>query len=578
MEYEEFKYIDYAYGGVRNRNNVISIDELPPPEENIMDCFQTYFRFNSNYLNYFQENGSVKGYKGKCYADFLPIDIDNNNLDESYSTTKTLIELLYCEYDYDVEHIFFSGSKGFHILISSHSFGIFKPAENLPQTFKNIVSEITGGLPNIDTSIYNHNRLLRLNNTIHGKTKLYKIPITRVEFNSGLDTIKLLAKRPGDAVHIELDDFNKNSYFSDIYNKYVDTKSLIVSEGGKLNQDLETGVLRGERDVTAARICGILKSKEIGKQLANSILLGWNKGNIPPMDDDQVLKVVNSIYSYDNVEESDLMSNIRRISQVAEDYSSYVNNPDRVYLGISFLDDVFRGLRPGQVMTILGFTGNYKSALLQWLMRNYTKETSKPVLMFQMEMSSMDLFERSAQMATQMSAADIESDFKNKGESIVQNYIDQIEIEQSNFAVVDVPALNFDDMEKYITLAEEKFFSEKISLIGIDFIQLMTGQGKSNIERMDFIAKELKIFARKINIPIIAISQVTGKENEYSKIDLMDMRDSKTLAQMSDFSIGISLEEGTTDIQSIRVLKNRKGRKVKGRVKISRDTLSFTEL
>lgn len=95
-------------------------------------------------------------------------------------------------------YFYFSGSKGVHIIIPKEIFNI-EPSKNLNQIFKAIVTDMIkiNNLETVDTKIYDRRRLLRLPNSIHSKTNLYKIPITYDEcLKLNLLEIQALAKSP----------------------------------------------------------------------------------------------------------------------------------------------------------------------------------------------------------------------------------------------------------------------------------------------------------------------------------------------------------------------------------------------
>ena len=72
--------------------------------------------------------------------------------------------------------LYFSGSKGFHILISDKVFG-FEPNRDLNKKFKKIALYIKSYTITkcIDTKIYDNRRLFRVPNTVNTKTGLYKV-------------------------------------------------------------------------------------------------------------------------------------------------------------------------------------------------------------------------------------------------------------------------------------------------------------------------------------------------------------------------------------------------------------------
>jgi len=580
MNYCLFKYIDFAKGGVNHRNNIQVITEL----ERVYganEIYRTIFRFDEKYKNYVEQNKSVKGFRGKCYADWFPLDIDDKDLDAAWHKTLAFINLLKYDYEYDVKHIFFSGSKGFHILIPIQCFGFVQPNEKMPQIFKNIYQDIAADFA--DSSIYEINRLFRMTNTRNAKSDLFKIPLTVEEFHSGIENIKRLAEKPHAAQQPALRDSVVNNQFQELYQKYLNEN--VSDEIKKETADLFTklsGVEAGERDTTATRLVGFLKSKNVEPELAYQWLRGWNLQCTPPMDEEQLQKIISSVYSYQK-DESQIESEIKPIWAIYDEYAEFVNGKRRVDIGIPEIDRKMRGIRPGQILTILGYTGNYKSATLQEILRHYHHQTQEPVIMFELEMSRLDVFERACQMEARLSGRDVEAAFKDEDHNVRNGLVELLENRQKNFYIVDASGLNFEDMRNYIKIAEEKILKRKINLIGIDFLQLMTGDGRTKFEQMNNISVEMKNFAKELDIALVTLSQVTGVESSEDVVKAMDARDSKTIIQMSDYVICLYLKEmteeernnGINPIQVIDLQKNRKGRTGKVLREIEQRTLTF---
>ena len=569
MIHTEFKYVDTAIGGVHKRNHVVDVSEFRIPIGKT-DCYRTYFRFGDDYKIYFEKHKTVAGYSGMCYADAIPIDIDDQDLKQAWHKTNTLIELLHYDYEFDVRHLFFSGASGFHIFLASNAFDVFKPSDSLHITFKNIVAEISSDDINVDMKIYDQNRLLRLSNTKNSKSGLYKIPLERDEFQKGIDFILDCAKTTRECFHPAFRDTIVNQQFTELY-KRNRSKQIVQTNRNDVISKIKLGVDQGARNDTTASIAGLLRSKGIDKELCTALVTGWNMRNDPPLEEEEIATTVDSIYRYENRCNAD---EIKPVWSIAQNYQTYVRSEKKIDIGISFIDNKIRGIRPGQVMMILGFTGNFKTGLLQWIMSHYMRTTGEPVLLFELEMSDLDLFERAAQMTLEKSGHEIENILK-----VTENdeFIEKIKSAHQNFFIVDKPALSFNDLINYIDIAEKKIGKE-IALIGIDFLQLMSGIGSTNVQKMDYIAKELKTFAKQVRKPVIALSQVTGVDDEFERISLMDVRDSKTIGQMSDYCISIRLKKGRDDVQILDILKNRKGGRCSGEIKIDRKTMNLREI
>ncbi len=109
--------------------------------------------------------------------DLISFDFDSENIQQSMDDVKSFIKWL----DTDNLAIFFSGSKGFHVMIPTCLFNL-TAGEHLPNKLKDLAKYLVQFYPTIDTSIYNYNRKFRVPFTLHEKTKLYKTYIAAEYF------------------------------------------------------------------------------------------------------------------------------------------------------------------------------------------------------------------------------------------------------------------------------------------------------------------------------------------------------------------------------------------------------------
>ena len=192
-----YKFVDTAFGSPKNRNRVISVEELEIPDD-IANCFTSMYRFRKEFQEHSKKTGSVSGTSQfPCYSDYLWFDIDNTDLEVALIDARQLlinIELIDSTLSEKVLN-FFSGSKGFHFGLPAALFGM-KPSADLPRIHKRLAKTIAKDV-SIDTAIYEHNRLWRIPNTKNSRSGHYKIPLTFDQLATlTIEEIKELAKQP----------------------------------------------------------------------------------------------------------------------------------------------------------------------------------------------------------------------------------------------------------------------------------------------------------------------------------------------------------------------------------------------
>jgi hypothetical protein len=207
-----FHFVDFAAHYQKGfRNHIVSITEVPALAKsfNHYGCYATYFFFSDEVLTYISSQGdneppSVSGYDGKVWAPFVPIDLDHLELTPAQEAAKRLSAFLLEEWgaNADALQIYFSGAKGFHLMLDTRLFGRVMPSKNLPTVFDSLRRHLAQEIPEslrgtIDLSIKDRVRLLRLPNTIHEKSKLYKIILSPTELDRlSPEELRELARTP----------------------------------------------------------------------------------------------------------------------------------------------------------------------------------------------------------------------------------------------------------------------------------------------------------------------------------------------------------------------------------------------
>ncbi len=219
---------------------------------------------------------------------------------------KTRDCLNYLEQEYgvplDAIGIFFSGSKGFHLEIPVSLLGGIKPSDDLPWKFKNFVLSL--GDWNFDERIYNHNRLWRITNSKNKKTGLFKIRLTTAElFFLSIEEIKEKAQAPVPLdTFADSDDWLPLPGLVELWRKSKSARQTWVTAFKIAElQDLaflREGVNKGERNNTLFLHAKRLRALGYKQSKVEKLLLDWNQKNAPPLENEEVLGTINSVYSY----------------------------------------------------------------------------------------------------------------------------------------------------------------------------------------------------------------------------------------------------------------------------------------
>ncbi len=206
----KFQLVDFAAHYQKGfRNHIVAIRDLAGLVESFkrFGCYATYFCFTDELLTYMSAQGgapSVSGYEGKAWAPYLPIDLDHPELTPALDAARRLSDWFFETWQVDAAalQIYFSGAKGFHLMLDSRVFGRVASSRSLPMIFDSLRRHLAQELPEplratIDLTIKDRMRLLRLPNTIHEKSQLYKIILSADELrNCDAGQIRELAKQP----------------------------------------------------------------------------------------------------------------------------------------------------------------------------------------------------------------------------------------------------------------------------------------------------------------------------------------------------------------------------------------------
>lgn len=193
---EDFKYVDAWHSDENGKSSPWQRIEVP-----VIPRYQQEEAFNFNCFATVQRFANKEKSKGEAFIAPLYFDLDHaEDPSKSQADAIKLVDFFTGELDVKLSDlwVYFSGSKGFHVLISSQALGI-KPRNDLHKIFKHIAGYLVHrlGLESLDLVVYTSYRMLRLPNSIHQKTRLFKVELSVDELRTlTLDEIKQLARMP----------------------------------------------------------------------------------------------------------------------------------------------------------------------------------------------------------------------------------------------------------------------------------------------------------------------------------------------------------------------------------------------
>lgn len=235
--------------------------------------------------------------------------------------------------------------------------------------------------------------------------------------------------------------------------------------------------------------------------------------------------------------------------------------------GYRDLDNITAGLQRSDLIILAARPAMGKTTLVTNLAYNVATIEKKPVLFFSLEMSKEQLIDRMLADASGVDSWNIrtgnlsDDDFAKLSEAMG-------EMSEAPIFIDDTPGLSVLEMR---TKARRAAHENPLGLIVVDYLQLMQATGNHNgnrVQEVSEISRGLKLIARELNVPLIALSQLSRSvESRTPPIpQLADLRESGSIEQDADLVTFIYrpgyYEPDNPDVQNITdliIAKHRNG-------------------
>lgn len=236
--------------------------------------------------------------------------------------------------------------------------------------------------------------------------------------------------------------------------------------------------------------------------------------------------------------------------------------------GFKDMDNLLAGLQASDLIVLAARPSMGKTALALNLAHNVALESKQPVLVFSLEMSKEQLVDR---MLARESGVDAwalrtgnltDSDFEKIGQAMGT-------LSEAPIYIDDSPSITVSELR---TKARREAHSHDLGLIVVDYLQLMSGGAKfggdgNRVQEISEISRGLKGVARELNVPVLALSQLSRSvESRSPQIpQLADLRESGSIEQDADVVAFIYREDyynpetDRRNITDIFIKKHRNG-------------------
>lgn len=342
-------------------------------------------------------------------------------------------------------------------------------------------------------------------------------------------------------------------------NKPTDMLSVNEKTGSKLLNEILVITSKVASKSHLEYHCTILIQKFITRQLMMVLQHGISELNNTDNDVFQTIQKLNSEIDNFSIKNA---KDFREFNLVANDVIKKIEKMQQSGKGIVGLDTGFErlntisnGWHSPDLVIISARPATGKTAFALNLAVNLAKQKI-PVAFFSLEMSTEQLAMRVISSMT----------------GIYSNYLAKGDVKEGNWRTIlstdfdlplyvdDTASLNIMDFKEKVRKAKKKW---GIKAVFVDYLQLMSVYGKGNREQeISTISRTLKAMAKELDIPIIALAQLSRDvEKRSGEPRLSDLRESGAIEQDADIVIALHNEEPESDNPLIKVmyLKHRNG-------------------
>ena len=437
-------------------------------------------------------------------------------------------------------------------------------------------------------------RRARLSNMVSG---LGKLPPQAVDLEEAVLGALMLEK---DALSAVIDILKPEIFYKESHNKIFAAIHALFQKSSPVDILTVTSQLRQQGDLEM--IGGAYYITELTNRVASAANIEFHARIISQKYIQRELiristEIINSAYEdttdifdlLDNAEKNlfDIaQNNLRRDSRRMDDIvresietleklRDKVDGLTGVPSGFTGLDRMTSGWQPSDLVIIAARPAMGKTAFVLSCARNAAVQFKKPVVVFSLEMSSVQLVNRLISGETEIEQEKIRKG--NLAEWEWQQLHSKIgTLTEAPLFIDDTPALNIFEFRAKCRRLKAQY---DIQMVIVDYLQLMHGKGEgkgggNREQEIGSISRALKSVAKELNVPVLALSQlsraVESRPGASKRPMLSDLRESGSIEQDADMVLflyrreyyGLTEDEegrSTIGIGEVIIAKHRNG-------------------
>lgn len=240
--------------------------------------------------------------------------------------------------------------------------------------------------------------------------------------------------------------------------------------------------------------------------------------------------------------QSQVKGGLQSTNQIIQGFEGGINafmDPSKrlrgIQTGFSKLDELTNGLHPGDLVIIAARPSHGKSAICLNIAQHVAEHEQQRVAIFSLEMSKESLITRLMCARARVDSYRYRAGYLSGEER--RKLMESISaISEASIFIDDTASVSIMDLNAKLRRLESEH--GKLGLVIVDYLQLMaTKKAGSRNEEVSALSRGLKLLAKEMQVPIIALSQLSRSVEQRGgdhRPQLSDLRDSGALEQDAD--------------------------------------------